>query len=392
MVKRGPSLEAPIDRPDPPGRLLPADLMCALDWLRRNPDGEVSLGALSAVAGVRPRTLEAHFKEFLGTPPLAWVRNARLARARRELLDAKDRTTVTGVALDAGFSQLGRFADRYRRRFGELPSQTLRAGRRVAASAAEIDDEALRLTWRAIPEAFAVAPDSNCIALELLEQAQRLAPEFALARAMAAWCWAQRSAQHFGSDSAEDIDRAGQLADRALTLSPNDAMVLSLSAGALTLAHRVAEAERLIERAVAIDPNSAIVWVRRGWSSAYLGDSESALREFRTTLHLAPFEPIRHLALIGIGCAHFAAGRYERAAAWAKTGVESFPQSFWAERVVIAAAASAGALAEARRRTRRLLHQDRNLTISVARRAWPFRPDFMDRLCHGLEIAGVPRD
>jgi hypothetical protein len=59
--------------------------------------------------------------------------------------------------------------------------------------------------------------------------------------------------------------------------------------------------------------------------------------------------------------------------------------------VVIAAAASSGALAEARRRTRQLLRQDRNLTISVARRAWPFRPDFMDRLCHGLEIAGVPR-
>jgi len=34
-------------------------------------------------------------------------------------------TTVTAVAMDHGFFQLGRFSADYRRAFGELPSETL---------------------------------------------------------------------------------------------------------------------------------------------------------------------------------------------------------------------------------------------------------------------------
>ena len=34
--------------------------------------------------------------------------------------------SVTRIALDAGFRQLGRFAVEYRKRFGECPSETLK--------------------------------------------------------------------------------------------------------------------------------------------------------------------------------------------------------------------------------------------------------------------------
>lgn len=78
-------------------------------------------------------------------------------------------------------------------------------------------------------------------------------------------------------------------------------------------------------------------------------------------------------------------------ARWAQSGVEASPSSFWGERIVIAAAVHAGARAEARRIARRLLCKDPDLTVAVARRAWPFPPDFMARLADGLAIAGVPR-
>ena len=96
-------------------------------------------------------------------------------------------------------------------------------------------------------------------------------------------------------------------------------------------------------------------------------------------------------AFIGIGCAHFAAGRYERAALWAQSGVGAFPASFWGERIVVAAAVHAGARAEARRTARKLLRKDPDLTVSVARQAWPFQPEFMERLADGLTTAGMPR-
>jgi len=372
---------------------LPRDVVRVLDWSRGHLHEPVGLRALARIAGVAPRTLETHFMRFLRTTPLGWVRQARLTHARRALLASDGRATVTQVALDCGFSQLGRFAALYCRRFGELPSETLRRLRGSQPDAFEdVNDEATRLAWGALPAAFAVAPGPCSRALEEMERAQELAPSYGLPRALAAWCWSQRAAHHFGSTSQEDTARAIRLAGEASRLAPADALVLTLASGALTLAHRLDEADRLLDRALALDPGSPWAWVRRAWASAYSGDADTALRQFTTTLHLMPFEPIRHLAFIGIGCAHFIAGRYGHAARWAQAGVEASPDSFWAARVVAASAVHAGARADGRRIVGRVLRKDPHLTVSVARRAWPFPPAVMERLADGLAMAGLPRE
>ncbi|MBS0325149.1 MAG: hypothetical protein JSS46_01225, partial [Proteobacteria bacterium] len=59
--------------------------------------------------------------------------------------------------------------------------------------------------------------------------------------------------------------------------------------------------------------------------------------------------------------------------------------------VLVAAAAHAGALGEAKRRARRLLRKDPRLTVELARSAWPFTGPFVERLGAGLTIARVPR-
>ncbi len=390
---------AMIDRPAREGEAaqetaaLPRDVARVLEWSRAHLDRAIRLETLARIAGVPPRTLETHFMRFLGTTPLGWVRQERLTCARRALLASDGHVSVSELATSSGFGQLGRFAAQYCSRFGELPSQTLRRIRRSRPDAFEdVDDEATRLFWRALPAAFAVAPGPCRQALEDMEQAQELAPSYGLPRALAAWCWSQRAAQHFGSTPQEDTARAVRLAAEACRLAPGDSLTLTLASGALTLAHRLAEADRVLDRALALDPGSPWVWIRRAWASAYAGDAATALRQFATTLHLMPFEPIRHLAFIGIGCAHFVAGRYGPAARWAQAGVEASPDSFWGARVVAAAAVHAGTREEARRIVRRVLRKDPSLTVSAARRAWPFPPRFMEVLANGLATAGLPRD
>jgi transcriptional regulator GlxA family with amidase domain len=370
---------------------LPASLAHALDWLNNGLDEPVQLASLAAAAGVRPRTLEVHFRTYLGTTPLGWVRQRRLTRARQQLLAASGEVSVTSVALANGFSQLGRFAAEYRRRFGELPSQTLKTASSKLPDFDGLGDEALRLSWRALTSAFMVGPRHCSAALADVEQAQEMTPQYALPKAIAAWCWSQRAAHNFGGTPHADRARALRLADEAARLAPHDALVLSLCSGALTLARRLAEADRLIEHSLAIDPSSPWGWVRRGWLSAYLGDDDGAMRELQNTLRLMPFEPLRHLIFIGIGCAHFNAGRYERAVRWLQDGTAAGPESFWAERVLVAAAVYAGARDEARRYARSLLRKDANLTVDIAREAWPFRPAFMQRVADGLASAGVPK-
>src|SRR5215471_1949193 len=324
-------------------RVLPTGLARTLGWLKDRLDEPIQLDTLAAVAGVRPRTLEANFRRYLGTTPLGWVRQMRLARARQQLLAAKAEGSVTGVALANGFSELGRFAAQYRRQFGELPSQTLKAARGKSDATDELADETLRLSWRSLASAFMVGPGPCNAALADAEHAQELAPHEALPKAIAAWCWSQRAAHNFSGTPQLDRAQALRLAGEAARLAPHDALALSLCSGALTLTRRLADADRLIERALALDPWSPWSWVRRGWLSAYMGDDDGALRELQITLRLMPFEPLRHLLFIGIGCVHFNAARYERAVRWLAGGVAAGPESFWAERVLVAAAAHAGA-------------------------------------------------
>jgi AraC-like DNA-binding protein len=370
---------------------LPADLVRALEWLRGHLSEPVQLDLIAQVAGVHPRTLEEHFKMFLGTTPLGWVRRMRLARARQEFIRLGPNATVTTVALGNGFSQLGRFAAEYRKAFGELPSVTIQRAKSASTKSFDHDfDEAIRLTLDALPFAFAVERTQCNIALEKLSRPQELAPGYGLAKAVAGWCWAQRAAHDFAATPIADRNRATRLAEEAYDLARDDALALTLSSGALVLLHQLEAAERRLERALAVDPWLAYAWIRRGWMSAYLGDSDGAVRELRIALHLMPFEPLRHITCIGMGCAHFAAERYDRAALWVRSGVEAYPQSYWAQRVAVAAIALAGARAEARRMGRQLMRQEPNLTVSHARRAWPFTPKFMSCLGDGLEIAGLP--
>jgi len=85
-------------------------------------------GDLVQVSGVSERTLQDGFRRYRRTTPMSYVRNVRLELARKSLLDAP-RQLVTEVAMDCGFSHLGKFAIDYRERFGERPSETLRRGR-----------------------------------------------------------------------------------------------------------------------------------------------------------------------------------------------------------------------------------------------------------------------
>ncbi len=190
-------------------RPLPGDLVRALTWLRANFSETIELGRLADIAGVRPRTLETHFREFLGTSPLGWLRRTRLMNARHKLLHAGPDSTITDIALSSGFSQLGRFSAQYRNSFGELPSATLRRNRLQADD--DVADDALRLTLRALPLAYAVAPKQCEIALDQLGRPMELVPNYGLPKAIASWCWGQRASHRFSAtpDADRELSHAG---------------------------------------------------------------------------------------------------------------------------------------------------------------------------------------
>jgi len=101
-------------------------------YVRARQGTAVPISELCRVVGLSERGLRNAFHSVRGMSSRQYLLTVRLHAVRRALCDAAHRpATVTGVATDYGFYELGRFAAAYREVFGEAPSETLRGACRA---------------------------------------------------------------------------------------------------------------------------------------------------------------------------------------------------------------------------------------------------------------------
>jgi len=94
--------------------------------LAEHPGRTLRMPELCELIVVSVRTLRSCCAEFLGMSPAQYVLLRRLKEAHRMLRDSDPNVVhVADVAHRFGFTELGRFAGRYRAIFGETPSTTL---------------------------------------------------------------------------------------------------------------------------------------------------------------------------------------------------------------------------------------------------------------------------
>lgn len=106
------------------------------EFLAANPGEPLYLTDVCAAIGVAIRTLNSICHRHWGIGPQRYLRLRRMQLVRHalSLADPAD-TTVTAIALDHGFWELGRFAVAYKQLFGESPSVTLRRPTAAPSSA-----------------------------------------------------------------------------------------------------------------------------------------------------------------------------------------------------------------------------------------------------------------
>jgi AraC-like DNA-binding protein len=109
--------------------IAPRDLKRVIEYLNENLGSAIGLPDIVAASGIPGRTLFQHFRDFEGMSPMRYLRMLRFARVRELLCSASSDESVAEIACNLGFTHMGRFSVEYRQRFGEKPSETLRARR-----------------------------------------------------------------------------------------------------------------------------------------------------------------------------------------------------------------------------------------------------------------------
>ncbi len=98
----------------------------AENFMRLNLRRNIYMNEICDAAGVSERGLRYAFEDLFGVSPNRYLSMLRLCAACRSLSMAdSSRRSVKAIALSCGLWDLSRFADNYRKVFGELPRDTL---------------------------------------------------------------------------------------------------------------------------------------------------------------------------------------------------------------------------------------------------------------------------
>jgi len=245
-------------------------------------------------------------------------------------------------------------------------------------------------TMRAMPHVWALEKEESVKALELLEQALAIDPQYPLALSLAGWCHAQRSVYNWADDIAASQATARSLAERAAEMSGDDPVILAVLGAVHTFVRNYGTARVLLERAVALDPNAAWAWSRLGWLENYADRPEKAIMNFERALRLSPIDPMNFNNYVGIGSAHEVGQDYDQAAALYRRALEERPNASWIYRNLASSLSGAGRVDEARQAFAEMMRIYPDLTMSRFKEAMVFSPAVLDRMAANLRKLGLP--
>jgi tetratricopeptide (TPR) repeat protein len=201
-----------------------------------------------------------------------------------------------------------------------------------------------------------------------------------------------RVAQNWPLDRAAETRRGVEYARIAVTKGQSDAEALAAGGYALAfLGGELHEGLRAIERAIGINPNSAMAFCHAGFVHNYLGQPAAAIEALERTIRLSPRDPTLFRAQAAFACAYLFLGQFDAAIDWGRRAVEGNPQYTPSYRQLAAALAHGGHLDEARNVIARL----RALVPDVSLATLPERTIFkhsgrLEFILDGLRKAGLP--
>jgi adenylate cyclase len=227
-------------------------------------------------------------------------------------------------------------------------------------------------------------------AQRLLARAVTLDPSYSLAKAFSALTAVIQVNQSWASE--EERRHGIRMARQASADHRDDPVTLRCAAHALCyLAHEADTALPLLQRALALHPNSAEVHHSAGWVWCFVCDGARAEPHFQQAIRLSPLDQEMGHTLMGLTFAQLLTRRPDEALATSRRAMAAMPTSISPVRSAIMALQELGRAEEAQTLARRLMEANPDFRVGAFSRVQPFQdPSFAGRYMAALRHAGLP--
>ena len=254
------------------------------------------------------------------------------------------------------------------------------------------DPSAYDLVLRSLPMLTRLEQAQFMEAGNLLRQALAIEPDYPAAYAWYAFWHLFLVGQSWTQERGSALLEAERVADRAISLDPQDAKALSIAGHVRAfLQHRVHDGLALQDRALTVNPNLPMAWGFSGAAKCYAGEFDDAERRLNRYKRLSPLDP--HGFMFDTGFTMVALLKHEFLAAvdYGRKASQLNLSFSSALKPYLAALGHLGASAELERVRTQLQKLEPGFTITGFASGSPFtRQQDTDLFCEGLRLAGLP--
>jgi adenylate cyclase len=255
-------------------------------------------------------------------------RAAKHIRITGQLIDAVSGAHLWADHFDGSLDEVFELQDRVASIVAGVIEPTLQAAELQQSAKRRTDDlTAYDLYLRARAHGQSWDKQGILRGLDLLGNALERDPHYAPALALVALYHMQLHLNGWSENPERDYQEGVEYARRALQVGGDDPDVLQYVAIVLGYFERdINPAIVLIDRALELNPSSALGWQWSGWLRLWSGQADLAIEHFKRSLRLNPRR--KAPASFGIGVAHFFARRLDKAAAMLSLSLQENPN--WA--------------------------------------------------------------
>jgi len=323
---------------------------------------------------------------------------ADTVRINAQLVDAANASQLWAERFNGDVAQLAKVQDQV--------TQRIAVALRVALTDAEsqrplrerpLSPEVVDLTMRGSALVNKQADRENTQrARGFFEAALRLSPDHLPAlNGLAQTMLVQWQSTWYPRSSEKHLQELDRVINKALAVNPNDAIATYHRGYVLKrLRKDLTGALAAFERAIAIDPNLAVAHNYVGQIKVFLGRASEAAEHTLKAIQVSPRDPELALWYYQMALTYIHQQRYDQAVDWGRRSVQVNPNLRYPYRVLAAALALSGQVDEAKWVAAEMLRRYPKETINafMVREPWP-NPTYREgqnREIVGMRLAGIP--